>query len=72
MNTNIKALSNEELEIISGGTDGGFVGGFKKGFKKGLKISWKIIEVVGVIGGVMFLGYAGRSIYESHKKKGSN
>ena len=45
---------------------------FKKGFKKGLKISWKIIEVVGVIGGVMFLGYAGRSIYESHKKKGSN
>ena len=55
MNTSVKALSNEELEIISGGTVEGEA--FKKGFIKGFKISWKVIKIIGVIGGICFFRY---------------
>lgn len=61
MNTNIKALSNEELEAISGGVTAGEV------VKKVAKVTWRIVEVVGVLGGLAFLGMMGKIIYEENK-----
>ncbi len=61
MNENIKALSNEELEAISGGVTAGEV------VKKVAKVTWRIVEVVGVFGGLAFLGMMGKIIYDEHK-----
>lgn len=62
MNANIQALSNEELEAISGGVTAGEV------VKKVAKVTWRIVEVAGVFGGLVFLSIFGKGIYDGFKK----
>ena len=51
MNTNIKVLSSEELEVISGGATVGQV------VKKIAKVTWKTIEVIGTLGGCIIVAF---------------
>ena len=51
MNTNIKALSNEELELVSGGADAG-------------KIVGKVLLFVTLVAGAIFVGKFANDVYK--------